>query len=465
MDDTRRPYSRQPSSTNINTSTTDRATDLLDLQRLQGEQSQYIHSQQPGVPQLPQLPPPPPPTTYAREYAPRDYLQQQQQYQQDQQRQIQYQQHQHQQERDRDQEQRQLQQQLQQQQEQQQQQQTIKRERERERLPTLNMSYAKDEGQTRAGVSTRSGTAPAAREDPMPSTSDFVKKLYKMLEDPAFQPVVCWGPLGDCFVVKDMNEFTKSILPRMFKHSNFASFVRQLNKYDFHKVKNTDDNQFGEHSWTFRHPDFHADRRDALENIKRKVPAQRKAAAAKQTATTNTTSASASSNHQPYPSQSPGPSSYHHGRGRSHGGHGRGGGGTYTRSPSPESPYASSGGHAGHHASSHHHRDHHAGAGGSGGNSNSNSNSNSSSSQAQINSLTSEVARLKDESDELRARIRGLERNYESVLLEIVGFQRGMKQQDGIVQSLIGLVLDGSGGGAAGAGGNLGGTGGIGKGA
>ena len=57
-----------------------------------------------------------------------------------------------------------------------------------------------------------------------------------MLEDPSFQPVVSWGPHGDCFVVKDMNEFTKSILPRMFKHSNFASFVRQLNKYDFHKV-------------------------------------------------------------------------------------------------------------------------------------------------------------------------------------------------------------------------------------
>ena len=68
-----------------------------------------------------------------------------------------------------------------------------------------------------------------------------------MLEDPNFQHVVSWGPGNDCFVVKDMNEFTKSILPRMFKHSNFASFVRQLNKYDFHKVKNTDDNQFGEH--------------------------------------------------------------------------------------------------------------------------------------------------------------------------------------------------------------------------
>jgi osomolarity two-component system response regulator SKN7 len=39
-------------------------------------------------------------------------------------------------------------------------------------------------------------------EDGMPSTSDFVKKLYKMLEDQSFQQVVSWGPQGDCFVVK-----------------------------------------------------------------------------------------------------------------------------------------------------------------------------------------------------------------------------------------------------------------------
>lgn len=59
-----------------------------------------------------------------------------------------------------------------------------------------------------------------------------------MLEDNKDEHLVSWSPAGDAFTVKDMNEFTKIILPRMFKHSNFASFVRQLNKYDFHKIKN-----------------------------------------------------------------------------------------------------------------------------------------------------------------------------------------------------------------------------------
>ncbi len=58
-----------------------------------------------------------------------------------------------------------------------------------------------------------------------------------MLEDNSHPDTVSWTPRGDAFVVKDMNEFSMTILPRLFKHSNFASFVRQLNKCDFHKVR------------------------------------------------------------------------------------------------------------------------------------------------------------------------------------------------------------------------------------
>ncbi|KAI6790689.1 hypothetical protein KC332_g17896, partial [Hortaea werneckii] len=73
------------------------------------------------------------------------------------------------------------------------------------------------------------------------NSSDFVRKLYKMLENPQDESVVRWGNEGDSFVVLENEKFTKHILPKHFKHSNFASFVRQLNKYDFHKVRHNNE--------------------------------------------------------------------------------------------------------------------------------------------------------------------------------------------------------------------------------
>lgn len=102
----------------------------------------------------------------------------------------------------------------------------------------------------------------------------------------------------------------------------------------------------------FRHPDFHANQRGALENIKRKVPAARK------------------TRESPPLSARP------------------------LRPPSPSSA-----------------------------------------------TLYAEVERLTQAQDELSAHIRNLERNYHDVLVEMVGFQRNMAQQDGLMQSLIQYFL------------------------
>lgn len=115
------------------------------------------------------------------------------------------------------------------------------------------------------------------------NSSDFVRKLYKMLEDPTYNSVVRWSADGDSFVVLENEKFTKTILPKHFKHSNFASFVRQLNKYDFHKVRHNEESgeaPYGRDAWEFRHPEFRADRKDNLDNIRRKAPAPRKPAQA-----------------------------------------------------------------------------------------------------------------------------------------------------------------------------------------
>lgn len=73
-----------------------------------------------------------------------------------------------------------------------------------------------------------------------------------------------WNEEGNIFIVKKPNEFSQKILPKYFKHSNLASFVRQLNMYDFHKAK--------EKEWEncFWHPMFQRGGKHLMRGIKRK---------------------------------------------------------------------------------------------------------------------------------------------------------------------------------------------------
>ncbi|KAG7980675.1 hypothetical protein I3843_05G194300 [Carya illinoinensis] len=72
-----------------------------------------------------------------------------------------------------------------------------------------------------------------ATTNPLPP---FLKKLYAMVDDPETDSVVSWSNGDNSFVVWNPHEFASKLLPKHFKHNNFASFIRQLNTYGFKKV-------------------------------------------------------------------------------------------------------------------------------------------------------------------------------------------------------------------------------------
>ena len=93
-------------------------------------------------------------------------------------------------------------------------------------------------GAPAAGASSSSSWAVGVPELPRPmeglgevGPTPFLTKTYDVVDDPNTDTVVSWGFAGHSFVVWDANAFANVILPRYFKHSNFSSFVRQLNTY------------------------------------------------------------------------------------------------------------------------------------------------------------------------------------------------------------------------------------------
>lgn len=70
----------------------------------------------------------------------------------------------------------------------------------------------------------------------------FVQKLSSFLDESKNTDLIRWSDRGDSFIVLDEDEFAKTLIPELFKHNNYASFVRQLNMYGFHKRVGLSDN-------------------------------------------------------------------------------------------------------------------------------------------------------------------------------------------------------------------------------
>ncbi|CAI7571789.1 unnamed protein product [Penicillium viridicatum] len=70
----------------------------------------------------------------------------------------------------------------------------------------------------------------------------FVQKLSSFLDESKNTELIRWSDDGNSFVVLDEDEFARTLIPELFKHNNYASFVRQLNMYGFHKKVGLSDN-------------------------------------------------------------------------------------------------------------------------------------------------------------------------------------------------------------------------------
>lgn len=111
------------------------------------------------------------------------------------------------------------------------------------------------------------------------SLPPFLVKCYEMVNDESTNELISWSESNDSFIIWDESKFASQLLPKYFKHSNFSSFVRQLNIYGFRKI-DTDNWQFANEAFIKgqKHLLRNIIRRKQSQNLVQKKPSQQKEA-------------------------------------------------------------------------------------------------------------------------------------------------------------------------------------------
>ncbi|KAM0898866.1 hypothetical protein ACQ4PT_021658 [Festuca glaucescens] len=103
-----------------------------------------------------------------------------------------------------------------------------------------------------------------------PPAPPFLIKTYAMVDDPGTDDTISWNESGTAFVVWRRAEFERDLLPKNFKHSNFASFVRQLNTYVRLSAFSPGFRKVGIDRWEFANDCFRRGQKHLLGAIQRR---------------------------------------------------------------------------------------------------------------------------------------------------------------------------------------------------
>ena len=71
----------------------------------------------------------------------------------------------------------------------------------------------------------------------------FLLKLYEILSKDEYSKIIRWSQNGVYIIISNIDALSKKILPIYFNHQNYSSFVRQLNMYNFHKIRTEQNDQ------------------------------------------------------------------------------------------------------------------------------------------------------------------------------------------------------------------------------
>ncbi|KAL9090118.1 MAG: hypothetical protein Q9165_005398 [Trypethelium subeluteriae] len=99
-----------------------------------------------------------------------------------------------------------------------------------------------EEGTDDEDLEQRALTAKKDAQTKRKTIPPFVQKLSSFLDESNNTDLIRWSDDGNSFIVLDEDEFANTLIPELFKSNKYASFVRQLNMYGFHKKVGLSDN-------------------------------------------------------------------------------------------------------------------------------------------------------------------------------------------------------------------------------